>query len=46
VNASRPDLGPAVRRIVEAYVALRYRDQGGDMTEFKRLTGDFMGRRL
>lgn len=46
VHASRPDLGPVVREIVWAYVALRYRGQDKDMTEFKRLIGDFMGRRL
>jgi transglutaminase-like putative cysteine protease len=46
VEMSRPDLGTVVREIAWAYVAVRYRGQDKDMTEFKRLIGDFMGRRL
>lgn len=45
LEEARPDLGPAVRAVVREYADLRY-GREGDMSEFKRLVGEFMGRRM
>jgi hypothetical protein len=45
IAGERPELGPAVRELVDAYAALRY-GSGGDMDVFNRLVGEFIGRRF
>ncbi len=45
IARERPELGPAVRDLVDAYAALRY-GSGGDMDVFNRLVGEFIGRRF
>jgi len=45
IERERPDLGPAARGIVDAYVGLRYRGRGGDVEALERLVGEFTRRK-
>jgi transglutaminase-like putative cysteine protease len=45
IGRQRPELDPAVRSIVDAYVDLRYSGRG-DLAAFKRLIDEFMGRKI
>ena len=45
IARERPELGPDARRVVDAYVDLRYGTQG-DLDAFNRLVGEFIGRRF
>jgi transglutaminase-like putative cysteine protease len=45
IGRQRPELAPAARSIVDAYVALRYSGRG-DLAAFKRLIEEFMGRKI
>jgi len=42
VVLERPSLGRRAEEIADAYIALRYRGAGGDMTVLERLVGEFM----
>jgi hypothetical protein len=45
IARERPELGPDARRVVDAYVDLRYGTRG-DVDAFNRLVGEFIGRRF
>lgn len=45
IARQRPDLDQAVRPVVDSYIALRYEGRG-DLTVFKRLIDEFMGRKI
>lgn len=45
IARQRSDLDQAVRPVVDSYIALRYEGRG-DLTVFKRLIDEFMGRKI
>lgn len=44
ISRERPDLAVAAKAIVDEYVALRYRPQGGNVATLERLIGEFTRR--